>query len=155
MLTNPDEISSGTAVSPDGQWLSYVSLPTESIQFVNFDSGERFSVLSTIDTPAVWHPNSQKVIIRDLNIVTYHTDEGDDHTEHGHDFSESIHLFTTDMQTQTRQILDETGNVDDGNAAWSPDGERIAFGRKISRTNTGRQLWIMHGDGSEAPSAYR
>ena len=150
VLTNPNEVSSGTAVSPDGKWLSYVSLPTESIQFVNFETGDRFSIPSTIDTPAAWHPNSQDTIIRDLNIVTYHAAEGTDHTEHDHDFAESIHLFTSNITIQTRQILDETGNVDDSNAAWSPDGEWIAFGRKISRTNTGRQLWLMRGDGSDA-----
>ena len=150
VLTNPDEVSSGTAVSPDGQWLSYVSLPTESIQFVNFTTGARFSVPTTIDSPAVWHPNSQEAIFRDLNIVTYHTDEGTDHTEHEHDFSESIHLFTTTVQYQDRQILDETGNVDDSNAAWSPDGNQIAFGRKISRTNTGRQLWLTDRNSNES-----
>lgn len=150
VLSDPNEISSSAVVSPDGQWLSYFSLPTESIQFVHLATGKRFSVPSTIDSQTVWHPDRQEAIIRDINVVTYHTDEGDDHTTHDHDFSESLHLFKTDVQTQSRHLLDETGNADDGNAAWSPDGEWVAFGRKISRTNTGRQLWLMRGDGSEA-----
>ena len=150
VLSNPNEVSGGTAVSPDGKWLSYVSPPNETIEFVHFATGERFSVPSVLGTPAVWHPDSQQAITRDLNLITYHTAEGTDHTEHEHDFAESVHLFNSSIEYQERQILDETGNVDDGNATWSPDGEQIAFGRKIARTNTGRQLWIMQADGSEA-----
>lgn len=150
VLSDPTEISSGAAVSPDGIWLSYVSLPSESMQFVNFASGERFGIPSNMGTPAVWHPDSQQAIIRDLDLTVYHGDEGEGHSEHEHDFSESVHLFSTTLTTQTRQLLDETGNVDDSNAAYSPDGEWITFGRKVARTNTGRQLWLMRQDGSEA-----
>ncbi len=150
VFSDPDEISAGAAVSPDGTWLSYASAPTGSMQFVSLATGERFAITSNLGTPAVWHPDSQQALIRDIDQIVYHGDESEEHDEHGHDFSEAIHLFHTTISTQTGEVLEETGNVDDGNATYSPDGEWIAFGRKIVRTNTGRQLWLIRQDGSEA-----
>ncbi len=149
ILTDPNEISSGTAVSPDGKWLSYVSQPTESIQFVNLDSNERYAVPSNLGSPAVWHPDSQQSIIRANNVTIYHSASEESHSGDEHDFAEAVHLFSNTIQSTKRTLLNNTGNVDDGNAAWSPDGEWIAFGRKVYRTNTGRQLWIMRADGSD------
>ena len=37
--------------------------------------------------------------------------------------------------------------ADEGNAAWSPDGTRIAFGR--GELEEDRTIWVMNADGTE------
>lgn len=150
VLADTEEVSAGAALSPDGQWLSYVSPRTDSMQVYNLESGEQFEMTHVMGSPAIWRPDSRQILIRDLDQLIYHGGEGEDHTSHDHDFAEAIHLFVGEVPEGGRQVIDETGNVDDANPAWSPDGRWIAFGRKIARTQTARQLWLARPDGSEA-----
>ncbi len=49
--------------------------------------------------------------------------------------------------------LTQTSDVEDASPVFSPDGSRIAFGRKFldtERWSYGRQLWFMNVDGGEA-----
>lgn len=51
--------------------------------------------------------------------------------------------------------LTRTSDVEDASPAFSPDGSRLAFGRKFlqpERWTYGRQLWLMNADGSGARS---
>ncbi len=150
LLADVKEVSGNAAISPDGRWVSYAVPRTGTMAVYNLETGEQFATAHTMGSPAVWRPDSSQLLVRDLNQLIYHGAAGNDHEAHDHDFGEAVHLFVEDVPGGSRIVLDETGNVDDANPAWSPDGEWIAFGRKIIRANTGRQLWLARPDGSEA-----
>lgn len=147
-----DEAALGTAVrfAPDGSAVSFVTPDDEVVRVYHFDSGETFTVPNEIGAPAVWSPQGDQLVYANLDLVVLHGAQGEDHESHSHDYVVSTRMFLADASTgQYAQISPEMG-VDDGNAAWSPDGEWIAFGRKQPRTNTGRQLWLMRRDGTDA-----
>jgi TolB protein len=150
VLEDAGEASASASLSPDGQWLAYASPRNERLVVYHFGDGRHFELPNTLGSTAVWHPDSTRFLINDQDLVILHGDEGEDHEQHTHEYQEAIHLFAVDVSTQERTTLNQAGNVDNGNAAWSPDGAWIAFGRKLIRTPTGRQLWLMRPDGSEA-----
>ena len=142
-------VTFGASISPDGQWLSYVSPIDEGIQVYNFRDGRHFLIPSQINTPATWNPQGNTLLTSDLELIVSHGSNDDNHLEHTHAYNQAIHLFLTQVNNQERMSLSQTANVDDGTPAWSPDGQLIAFGRKIIRTPTGRQLWLVGADGRD------
>ena len=144
-----EAVTFGASISPDGQWLSYVSPIDEGIQVYNFRDGRHFLIPSQINTPAAWNPQGNTLLTSDLELIVSHGSNDDNHLEHTHAYNQAIHLFLTQVNNQERMSLSQTANVDDGTPAWSPDGQLIAFGRKIIRTPTGRQLWLVGADGRD------
>jgi Tol biopolymer transport system component len=126
-------------VSDDGQWLSFVSPIDQGIQLFNLGDGSGVFVPNQMGSPAVWRPQSDSLLI--TNINTSNTNW-------------SVELTSVDLASEATTVLSqpmaEADGVDDSSPAWSPDGEWIAFGRKLPRTPMGRQIWVMRADGSEA-----
>ena len=145
-----DETAFGTAVrfAPDGSAISYVIPDEEVVRVYNFATGETFTVPDEIGSPAVWSPQGDWLAYSNLDVVVLHGAEGDDHATHTHDFVVSTRMFLADTRTGQYSQVSPSMSVDDGNAAWSPSGEWLAFGRKQPRGNTGRQLWLMRRDGT-------
>ena len=137
------------ALSPDGSWLSYASPADEGVLVYNFENGRFFRIPSQLDTRAAWKPDSSQLVVSDFNVVILHGGEETDHLAHEHDAVQSIHLFVTGVADEQRRQLTQGSSVDDSTPVWSPDGQWIAFGRKLLGTNTGRQLWLVRADGSE------
>jgi len=147
-----DSEARGTAVrfSPDGSWLSYVSPEDEGVYVYHLEDGRSHFFPNEVGMPTVWSPNSDQIIVPNLDLVIVHGDEGDDHLEHTHDYQTATHLFIADTETGELKAISGGQNVEDSVAAWSPDGTWIAFGRRPPRTSAGRQLWLMRPDGSDA-----
>jgi Tol biopolymer transport system component len=126
-------------VSDDGQWLSFVSPIDQGIQLFNLDDGSGMLIPNQMGSPAVWRPQSDSLLV--TNINTSNTNW-------------SVELTSVDLASEATTVLSqpmpEADGVDDSSPAWSPDGEWIAFGRKLPRTPMGRQIWVMRADGSEA-----
>ncbi|KAA3659414.1 MAG: hypothetical protein DWQ04_22415 [Chloroflexi bacterium] len=138
------------SISPNGEWLSYASPPDEGIVVYGLENGRFFYTASYLNVSAAWNIDSTQLITSDFNTTILHGDEGVEHLDHTHNSVQSIHLFISDIGSENRHQLTEGISVDDGTPVWSPDGQWIAFGRKLMFTNTGRQIWLVRSDGSEA-----
>lgn len=154
VLENDHSAAQNARFSPDGQWLSYAVPAEEGVEVYNLKDGRHFLLPSQVGAAVAWSDDSQRMLISDLELITYHGDDGEDHLGHSHEYEEAVQLYLVDLSDGTfdgdRIRLSPQGGVDDGLAAWSPDGAWIAFGRKPPRTQSGRQLWLMRSDGSDA-----
>lgn len=125
--------------SADNQWLSYVSPDLGGVGVYHLSTNAEQFYPSTTGEPGIWHPQRQELIISVAQPMsdTYVT-----------------HLMLVDPVAQTQVNLSGADKeVEDGSAAWSPDGEWLAFRRKTFTGPTatpGKQLWLMRNDGSDA-----
>ncbi|MCP4363551.1 MAG: hypothetical protein GY796_36595 [Chloroflexi bacterium] len=143
-------VSQNAAVSPDGAWLSYANPQHEEMVLYEFGQGTQTRLANVLGNTAVWHPTIPQFLFSDFDLLVYHGDENEtSHQEHSHDFDQAIHLYLGQTNGDSSVLSGEAGNVNDDNAAWSPDGEWIAYGRKPAGTAAGRQLWLMRADGRE------
>lgn len=150
VLAAEGEVAAAGRLSADGAWLSYVSEADEGVHLFRFADGRREFVSNEAGTPAVWSPVAPELVVPRFELVIAHGDEGEDHDSHSHDYLTAVHLFHMDLASGKSKSISGDLNVEDSVPAWSPDGDWLAFGRRLPRTDGPRQLWIMRKDGSEA-----
>ena len=154
LLQEPRAVGSNARFSPDGNWVSFASSPNIGLRLYNFVDGRFLTFPSDVGTPATWHPLNNQFLYQNTRTVVFHGENSNNHNEHSHDYSFAVSLYLATINGASSEsnnhLLSEDGVFNDGNAAWSPDGAWIAFGRRLAGTNTGRQLWLMRADGSEA-----
>lgn len=125
--------------SPDGEWLSYLAPDLGGVGVLNMFDGRSQFYESTTGEPGLWQPQSNHLLMNVMRQV------GEQNV---------IHLLTIDPETNEQTLLSgEENPVEDGAAAWSPDGTWIALGRKVltgEQATLGRQIWLMRADGSAA-----
>lgn len=145
----------GARFSPDGQWLSYVSIADDGVVLYRLSDGAQRLLSSRVGSPAVWSPDSAAVVYGDL-VVQGHatapeTSEGDATGETPLQESSNVYLYRSEVGGDNpRERLSPDAGVADSVPAFSPDGQWIAFGRTPANTAAARQLWIMRPDGMEA-----
>jgi TolB protein len=146
----------GARFSPDGNWLAYVIPAREGVEVYNLHDGRRLLLPGSVSAAAVWSNDSAWLLLSDLNLITYHGENNSDHLSHSHDYEEAVQLYRVSVGGAERLAEDRIllsppdAAVDDAFPAWSPDDRWIAFGRKAPRAQSGRQLWLMRPDGSDA-----
>ena len=154
LLEKETAVGSSARFSPDGTWVSLATSPDQGLRLYNFTDGRSLTFPSDVGTAVAWHPFGHQLLFQNSRAVVFHGANDDNHAEHSHDFAVGVSLYLATLgNTATLpndQLLSEDGAFNDGNAAWSPDGQWIAFGRRLARTSSGRQLWLMRADGSEA-----
>jgi TolB protein len=150
VLDNNEIRGMAARFSPEGEWLSYAIAQDEGTYIYNRNDGRSHFVPEGIGVPVAWSPTSEVVLVPNLDLVIVHGDEGEDHLEHTHDYQTAVHLFALDLESGDLEPISEDLNVDDSVPAWSPGADWIAFGRRLAGPSTGRQLWLMRPDGSEA-----
>jgi TolB protein len=145
----------GARFSPDGAWLSYVSVADDGIVLYRLETGAQRLLGSLVGSPAAWSPDSAAVVYGDLVVQAHETapevGEGETGGETPLQESSSTLLYRALVDGDSpRQRLSPDAAVADSVPAYSPDGQWIAFGRAPADTNAGRQLWLMRPDGGEA-----
>lgn len=124
--------------SPNGQWLSYLSASTNTLQVFHLGDGRVHSIPNQAGMGATWHPSSER-------LLTYDTRQQSGHL--------ASHLLRVDLAQEQKEVIDLSGDapVEDKDAAWSPDGNWLAIMRRdLSGSNKGNQIWLMRPDGSQA-----
>lgn len=125
--------------SPDGRWLSYISPDPSGLGVINLEDGQTFLYPNSLGEAGVWHPQ------RNLLLTTNTWLEGEDYVTH-----------LLQVEVESGEVIDlsgETSLVNDSGPSFSPDGEWIAFRRKVLRgeqESRGKQIWIMRSDGTDA-----
>ncbi|MCA9918039.1 MAG: PD40 domain-containing protein [Anaerolineales bacterium] len=154
LLEDETAVGSSARFSADGQWVAFAGSPDEGLRLYNFADGRLLNFASDVGTPAAWHPFQNQLLYQNTRVVVFHGENNENHAQHSHDYATAVSLYLATIDPAnsdtTFHLLSEDGVFNDGNAAWSPDGDWITFGRRLAGTNTGRQLWLMRSDGSEA-----
>jgi TolB protein len=146
-LVEGEGVGYGARFSPDGAWLSYVSPGDEGVVLYRLVDGQQRLLSSRVGRPAAFSPDSAQVIVGDLVLAGNPTAPEDDAPIQE---SSRVFLYRVALAEEGRERLSAELPVDDSAPAWSPDGEWVAFGRAPADAASGRQLWLMRPDGSEA-----
>lgn len=143
LIAGSDRPAYGARFSPDGEWISYVSVPDEGIVLFNLTDGTQRLLSSRAGSPAAFSPDGAAVVVGDVVALTETTGpEGE---------TSAVYLYRMLVNEDSpRERLSPEGVQADSAAAFSPDGQWIAFGRAPAGAAAGRQLWLMRADGSEA-----
>lgn len=128
-------IGLGAKLSPDGQWLSYVTPQTQEIQLYNLTTGQSSTFNSGTGEPPAWSPTSDTLLATQVILA---------------DDAFAIHLVSLDVNSTEPTDLSSEFDVTDSWPTFSPDGNWIAFTRKGAAVNEGKQVWQMRPDGTEA-----
>ena len=150
VLAGEGEMAAAGRLSADDTWVGYVSAADEGVHLVHFPDGRREFVTNEAGLPVVWSPVAPELVVPRFELVIAHGAEGEDHESHSHDYLTAVHLLYMDLASGEARSISGDLNVEDSAPAWSPDGEWLAFGRRLPRTGAPRQLWVMRKDGSDA-----
>lgn len=143
--------SVGARFSPDGSWLSYVSPGDEGVVVLRLSDNYQQLLTSRAGSPAAISPDNSVVVYSDINLQAYESgpSAGDDGPLALQE-SANIFLYRSGLGGDApRQRLSPDVATVDNAAAFSPDGQWLAFGRAPA-TSHARQLWVMRADGTDA-----
>lgn len=123
--------------------LAFYDVTKASYEFLNIDTEERMLQANQTGQPGDWSPGGEYYLAPEISYY-----RAPDNTERG-----TSHLMRYDAANSQAQDMSNSPDVEDAEAAYSPDGGSIAFARKFldaARWTLGRQLWIMKSDGTDA-----
>ena len=124
--------------SPDGQYLSYTTGNPQLIQIYDLAADTSQALPTQTGAPVVWSPTGESLLVVDLVQV-------------GELYLQKILRY--ELVDQTLTTLEQEKPFDDSYPDWSPDGTWISVVRETWDADVpaqGRQLWLMHPDGSAA-----
>jgi Tol biopolymer transport system component len=126
----------GAVWSPTGEWLSYVAPDTQGVQVLRVEDGQSLVVPTQMGGLPVWNPRGDSLIVADMQ---------------GSEAGFAVHLLKASPGDGVLVDISGEGEaVEDSSPDWSPDGNWIAFTRKIAGAAMGKQIWLMRADGSQA-----
>ncbi|HVM70366.1 MAG TPA: sulfite exporter TauE/SafE family protein [Anaerolineales bacterium] len=127
------------AFSPDGQWLSYVSPATNTLDVDNLFKNQTIRIPQSNQSFAqeLWSPAADSV------LYWYPTNSQPD---------AAIHVMRYILASGTKIDLGGAPQQADYADAWSPDGQWIAIVRddtNTTSTSIGEEIWLVRPDGSQ------
>lgn len=133
----------GPAWSPDGIWLSYIApaMPTR-IELHNLADGRSREFPTMTSMSIVWHPTGESLLLTDVDREMLQAGQ-----------QTLTHLLRFDVSSEQIVDITQQNDASDSWPVWSPDGEWIAFVRRLftdGQPERGNQLWVMRADGSDA-----
>lgn len=142
----------GARFSPDGAWLSYVSLGHEGVVALHLTSGEQRLLTSRVGSPAAFSPDGLAIVYSDISLQAYESGPPAGGAENPLQESANVFLYRSSLNEDSpRQRLSPDVAVVDSVPAFSPDGAWLAFGRAPATAHA-RQIWLMRPDGTDARS---
>jgi Tol biopolymer transport system component len=123
--------------SPNGQWLVFFDVQAAGLQLLNVQTSASFALPSLMGQVGSWSPDSTHLAFADLKLG-------------GPQIATILQI--ADLQAQSLRLVVDTdrGWSDFGPPAWSPDGQWLALSLRAADGSPGKQIWLMHPDGSEA-----
>jgi Tol biopolymer transport system component len=154
----PQVVSDNTHIASTPVWspaglLAFYDNSLRAVVLIDPQS-ENFNALNyipnNVGVVGDWSPDGDYLVLPDILLLQQTEEE-----QGGEDPPFFSHLFQVDTATgRTLDLSAFSGYfVEDLSPAYSPDGEWIAFARKFlqfSEWTLGRQIWLMHSDGSNA-----
>lgn len=138
LFSDSQQLGFDPAFSTDGKWLAYVSPQTAGVGLINLEDGTERLLPDGVGVVGAWRPDAAEIVITQVLTVG---------TEY------PTHLVRYEAASGARvDLTGEDALVQDDSPAFSPDGQWIAFRRKILTDEgytPGKQIWIMRADGSE------
>ncbi len=149
---------------PQG-WLAYYDGDLQTTVVDDLHGGKTF-VPNASGEVGVWTPDGAHLIFPEIRIIDEHpaatpsleatssasaTPDLGTHEDAIEQFYS--HLIYVTLATNESSDLSGSPLVEDANVTISPDGNRLAFGRKYldaEHWSPGRQLWVMDRDGTQA-----
>jgi nickel/cobalt exporter len=126
------------AFSPDGQWLSYISPATNTLQVCDLIQSRTISVPLSNQSYAqqLWSPVGDSLLY--WEPATPQPDA-------------AIHVKKYSLASGQKVDLGGSVHQADYTAVWSPDGQWVAINRDGSNStssSTGEQIWLVRPDGT-------
>lgn len=134
LFDDPDYHGLAAAFSPDGLWISFIAPDRQEIQLYELATGRLLLMPSQTGEAGAWSPDNRSFLFTQLQA------QGETLTSH---------IISAGLEDRALLDLSGTGFVEDNAPAWSPDGQWIAFGRKVPRAAVGRQLYLVSPDGKQ------
>ncbi|MGB8214714.1 MAG: sulfite exporter TauE/SafE family protein [Anaerolineales bacterium] len=127
------------AFSADGQWLSYVSPATNTLQLYNLLKTQAISIpiSNQAFSPEEWSPSGDAILFSDPA---------------NSQLNAAMHMKRYILASGQKVDLGGSAQQADYNAAWSPDGQWVAINRDkpdATSTSVGEEIWLVRPDGSQ------
>lgn len=127
------------AFSPDGQWLSYISPATNTIQVYNLLKSQTISIPLSNQSFAedLWGPQGDFILFWDPTSPQP---------------GAAVHIKRYILSSGQKVDLGGSDHQADYLAAWSPDGQWIAIIRdssSSSSSNPEEEIWLVRPDGTQ------
>ncbi len=131
--------SIGPKFSPDGQWLSYISIANNTMMIYHLNDNRSLSIPLGYQAaiPESWSPAGEALLYgnqADANNTSI------------------LHVKVYSMESGKTIDLGGSTGATDYYAAWSPDGQWIAIDRNVpgrDSSQTGNQVWLVKPDGTQ------
>lgn len=150
------EVQSGLAPrwSPQGEQLAFYDNDLRAIALYDFAADELRLVPNLTGSQVTWSPDGAELVFSEFVLsegeaaeLAAHAEVHDPTQPHTEPTPSAVfrHLIAINLRDDSLRDLSDALAVVDANPVYAPDGERVAFGRRIVEgegSTQGYQLWV-------------